>query len=162
MVARWAVDLLLFLQAEVDLVTRDGGYDSAMDVDSHEFGKSVKSTESIPPWIGYLVWDIQMCVRSYTNVCILIRSHHRVLAKFGSVLNTVEGLSYRSPRDIRLLGNPLKNMRTECVVRDTTTCGTRCSDVPPISSFSLFQEIFRIPADELDRAYREDIEALEE
>ena len=59
MVARWSVDMLLFLQAEVDLVTGDDGYYSAEDLDSREYGGSVEST---PPWVGYLVWDIQMCV----------------------------------------------------------------------------------------------------
>jgi hypothetical protein len=61
MVARWAVDLLLFLQAEVDL-TADDEYSDAEDINGYEDAKSVKSTESLPPWIGYLVWDIQMCV----------------------------------------------------------------------------------------------------
>jgi len=120
MVARWAVDLLLFLQAEVDLAIGDGGYNYAEDLGCHGDRSSMGSTQSIPPWIGYLVWDIQM-----------------VLSKFGSVLNTVEGLCYKSPRDVRLLGNPLRSVRPECV------------------------EIFRIPTDELDRAYSEDIEALE-
>jgi hypothetical protein len=62
MVARWAVDLLLFLQAELDLITRDGGYGYAEDTVIHKEGKSLESTESIPPWIGYLIWDTQVCV----------------------------------------------------------------------------------------------------
>ena len=62
MVARWAVDMLLFLQAELDLVTGDGGYDFLEDVDTNEDRKSPESMESMPPWIGYLIWDIQMCV----------------------------------------------------------------------------------------------------
>ena len=62
MVTRWAVDMLLFLQAEVDLATGNGGFDYAEDIDGLEDGKFAKETECIPPWIGYLVWDIQMCV----------------------------------------------------------------------------------------------------
>ena len=62
MVARWAVDLLLFLQVELDLVTGDGGYDFVDDTDNNEDGQSLESMESIPPWIGYLIWDVQMCV----------------------------------------------------------------------------------------------------
>ena len=62
-----------------------------------------------------------------------------------------------------LLGNPLKSVRPECVVRDAIIyCGVRCSDVPFVPSISLLQEVFRIPAEELDRAYSEDTEALEE
>jgi hypothetical protein len=61
MVARWAVDLLLFLQAEVDLAIGDGGYNYAEDLGCHGDRSSMGSTQSIPPWIGYLVWDIQMC-----------------------------------------------------------------------------------------------------
>jgi hypothetical protein len=86
-----------------------------------------------------------------------------VLTKFGSVLNAVEGLSHKSPRDIRQIGNPLKSVRSECVVRHTFSyCGIRCSDLTFVPSISLLQEIFRIPAEELDRAYSEDIEALED
>ena len=62
MVARWAVDLLLFLQVELDLASGNGGYDYVKDIDVNEDGRSLESTESIPPWIGYLIWDIQMCV----------------------------------------------------------------------------------------------------
>jgi len=120
MVARWAVDMLLFLQAELDLVTGDSGYDFVEDTDNNEDGQSLESTQSIPPWIGYLIWDVQM-----------------ILAKFGGVLNAVEALRYKSPQDVRLLGDPLKSMRSECA------------------------EIFRIPAAELDRTYSEDIKALE-
>lgn len=72
MAARWAVDLLLFLQAELDLVTGSGGYEYVEDIGINKDRKSLESTESIPPWIGYLVWDIQMCVlfvyqRMHTN-----------------------------------------------------------------------------------------------
>ena len=89
--------------------------------------------------------------------------YHRVLAKFGGVLNAVEALRYKSPRDVTLLGNPLKSVRPECVVRGSFTyCGMRCPDGHFVPSISLFQEVFRIPAEELDRAYSEDIEALQE
>lgn len=116
---------------------------------------------------GLDIWfGISKCAFcSYTSAHILNGSHHRVLVKIGSVLSAVEGLSYKSPRDVTLLGNPLKKVRAECVVRNTITYGygTRRSDIPFfIPSFSLLQEIFRIPAGELDRAYSEDIEALEE
>ena len=67
MVARWAVDLVLFLQAELDLVTGDGEYDFLEDVDTNEDRKSLDGTESMPPWIGYLIWDIQMCVLFRTS-----------------------------------------------------------------------------------------------
>ena len=139
MIARWAVDMLLFLQGEVDLVMGDGGYCSAEDIDKHEYGKSGEGMEDIPPWIGYLVWDIQMCVLLVYQCMRTNQIYHRVLAKFGSILNIVEGLRYKSPRDIRLLGNPLKTMRTECVVRDMITYShsTYCSYMPFVSSFSL-------------------------
>ena len=146
MVARWAVDMLLFLQAEIDLVTGNGGYHSAEDTDGRGYGQFVESTEGIPPWVGYLVWDIQMCVLLVYQRSILTRSHHRVLAKFGSILSTVEGLNYKSPRDIRQLGNPLKTVRTECVVGDTTTYsyGTGVLTCPlcPHSLFSRRSSIF--------------------
>jgi hypothetical protein len=62
-----------------------------------------------------------------------------VLAKFGSILNVVEGLNHKSPRDIKLLGNPLKGVRSECVVRDIVAYdyGNRCSDVPFVFLFPL-------------------------
>ena len=98
---------------------------------------------------------------SHIKPFTLTRSYHRILAKFGSVLNAVEALRYKSPRDVGLLGDPLRSVRPECVVRDAFTyCGIRCADVL-LCSISLPQEIFRIPAEELDRAHSEDIEALE-
>lgn len=139
MVARWAVDMLLFLQVEVDLIMGDGGYYSAEDIDSHEYSKPGESMEGIPPWVGYLVWDIQMCVLLVYPRMSANQIHHRVLAKFGSILNIVEGLRYKSPRDIKLLGNPMKTVRTECVVGDMITYShsTDCSDMPIVSSLSL-------------------------
>lgn len=54
--------MLLFLQAELDLVTGDGGYDFVEDTDNNKDEQSLERTESMPPWIGYLIWDVQMWV----------------------------------------------------------------------------------------------------
>ena len=68
---------------------------------------------------------------SYIKPFTLTGSDHRILAKFGGVLNAVEALRYKSPRDVGLLGDPLKSMRPECMVRDAFTyCGIGCADVP--------------------------------
>lgn len=98
---------------------------------------------------------------SYIKPFTLTGSNHRILAKFGGVLNAVEALRYKSPQDVRLLGDPLKSIRPECVVRMHSQVMVVEVLMYLLRPISLLQEIFRIPVAEMDRAYSEDIQALE-
>jgi hypothetical protein len=106
---------------------------------------------------GLGIWfGISKCAScSYINACILTGSYHRVLTKFGGVLNAVEALRYKSPRDIKLLGNPLKSVRPECVVRNTFTySGIRCSDTFNLSSPGGLSDSRRRIGSRLQRGHR--------